>query len=280
MSSSSPRRRSAQQRAHPALPGGAGRGAARAGRADRRRAARAARAAELVEGLGALDLALRRGPPRRAARRQRARGSRPAAISICARPGIRCWSPSAGGPRRARRGGPDGPPRAGRSAGARPDRPERGRQDGRARDGRPPRAHGARRLPHSGRAREPRAAHGPGAGPDRRRAEPRPGPLDVLLVRPPGPGDPRRRRRPSSLVLLDELGAGTDPAEGAALGAALLEALLDRGARVVATTHLEPLKVFAQVEPRLQNATVAFDAGRARARRSAWSTGIPGRATP
>ncbi len=67
---------------------------------------------------------------------------------------------------------------------------------------------------------------------------------------------------PGSLVLLDELGAGTDPVEGAALGAALLEALLDRGARVVVTTHLEPIKVFAQVEPRLQNATVAFDAER------------------
>ena len=67
---------------------------------------------------------------------------------------------------------------------------------------------------------------------------------------------------PASLILLDELGAGTDPTEGAALGAALLEALLDRGARIVATTHLEPLKVFAQVEPRLQNATVTFDAER------------------
>jgi len=67
---------------------------------------------------------------------------------------------------------------------------------------------------------------------------------------------------PASLVLLDELGAGTDPAEGAALGAALVEALLERGARVVVTTHLEPLKVFAQVDPRLQNATVAFDAER------------------
>jgi DNA mismatch repair protein MutS2 len=67
---------------------------------------------------------------------------------------------------------------------------------------------------------------------------------------------------PGSLVLLDELGAGTDPAEGAALGAALVEALLERGARVVVTTHLEPLKVFAQVDARLQNATVAFDAER------------------
>jgi DNA mismatch repair protein MutS2 len=65
-----------------------------------------------------------------------------------------------------------------------------------------------------------------------------------------------------SLVLLDELGAGTDPAEGAALGAALIEALLDRGARVVATTHLEPLKVFAETEPRCQNASVAFDTER------------------
>jgi DNA mismatch repair protein MutS2 len=65
-----------------------------------------------------------------------------------------------------------------------------------------------------------------------------------------------------SLVLLDELGAGTDPAEGAALGAALVEALLDRGARVVATTHLEPLKVFAETEPRCRNASVAFDGER------------------
>jgi DNA mismatch repair protein MutS2 len=65
-----------------------------------------------------------------------------------------------------------------------------------------------------------------------------------------------------TLVLLDELGAGTDPAEGAALGAALVEALLDRGARVVATTHLEPLKVFAETEPRCRNASVAFDAER------------------
>jgi DNA mismatch repair protein MutS2 len=64
---------------------------------------------------------------------------------------------------------------------------------------------------------------------------------------------------PQSLVLLDELGAGTDPAEGAALGAALIEALLAQGARIVATTHLEPLKVFAQTDPRCVNATVVFD---------------------
>jgi DNA mismatch repair protein MutS2 len=62
-----------------------------------------------------------------------------------------------------------------------------------------------------------------------------------------------------SLVLLDELGAGTDPDEGAALAQAILEALADRGALVLATTHLEPLKVFASSDPRATNASVEFD---------------------
>jgi DNA mismatch repair protein MutS2 len=63
-----------------------------------------------------------------------------------------------------------------------------------------------------------------------------------------------------SLVLLDELGAGTDPDEGAALARAILESLADSGALVVATTHLEPLRAFAAVEPRARNASVEFDA--------------------
>jgi DNA mismatch repair protein MutS2 len=62
-----------------------------------------------------------------------------------------------------------------------------------------------------------------------------------------------------SLVLIDELGAGTDPDEGAALARAILEELADRGALVVATTHLEPLRVFASAEPRARNASVEFD---------------------
>jgi len=62
-----------------------------------------------------------------------------------------------------------------------------------------------------------------------------------------------------SLVLLDELGAGTDPDDGAALAQAVLEELAERGALSVASTHLAPLKGFASSYPRARNASVEFD---------------------
>jgi DNA mismatch repair protein MutS2 len=63
----------------------------------------------------------------------------------------------------------------------------------------------------------------------------------------------------NTLVLLDELGAGTDPAEGSALGVAILEELHRRGAKVVVTTHHGALKVFAANTPGVMNASVEFD---------------------
>jgi len=64
---------------------------------------------------------------------------------------------------------------------------------------------------------------------------------------------------PNTLVLLDELGAGTDPTEGSALARAILEEFLERGCTIVATTHHGELKAFAHSEPRLRNASVEFD---------------------
>jgi DNA mismatch repair protein MutS2 len=63
-----------------------------------------------------------------------------------------------------------------------------------------------------------------------------------------------------TLVLLDELGAGTDPIEGAVLANAVLDKLLHKGGRVVATTHLGQLKSYAYRTPRAQNGSVQFDA--------------------
>ena len=70
------------------------------------------------------------------------------------------------------------------------------------------------------------------------------------------------RADPHTLVLLDELGAGTDPEEGAALAAAILEHLLRLGARVVVTTHLGDLKLMAHQVPGMANASVTFDVER------------------
>jgi DNA mismatch repair protein MutS2 len=63
----------------------------------------------------------------------------------------------------------------------------------------------------------------------------------------------------NTLVLLDELGAGTDPTEGSALAMSILEYLLQKQVKIVATTHYSELKVFAYNHPRIVNASVEFD---------------------
>ena len=62
-----------------------------------------------------------------------------------------------------------------------------------------------------------------------------------------------------SLVLLDELGSGTDPVEGAALAVSIIKRLIFNGARLMVTTHYQELKVFAIDTPNVENASCEFD---------------------
>lgn len=62
-----------------------------------------------------------------------------------------------------------------------------------------------------------------------------------------------------SLVLLDELGSGTDPVEGAALAIAIIRRLMENGAKVMVTTHYQELKVFAIDSAGVENASCEFD---------------------
>ncbi len=81
---------------------------------------------------------------------------------------------------------------------------------------------------------------------------------------------------PSTLVLLDEVGAGTDPAEGSALAIALLQYLADRAMLTIASTHYGELKALKYQDSRFENASVEFDdVNLAPTYRLLW--GIPGR---
>jgi DNA mismatch repair protein MutS2 len=84
------------------------------------------------------------------------------------------------------------------------------------------------------------------------------------------------RTTPKSLVLLDELGSGTDPEEGAAIAAAVIEHILSVGALLVVTTHLSALKSFAVNDERIVNASMEFDSATGRPTYRLL-TGIPGR---
>ncbi len=116
--------------------------------------------------------------------------------------------------------------------------------------------------------------------------------LDAISTEEAGQGDKETRRQgdeitsphhpippsphPSSLVLLDEVGAGTDPVEGSALAIALLSYLADRSMLTIATTHFGELKALKYQDERFENASVEFDeATLSPTYRLLW--GIPGR---
>ncbi|MDQ3281835.1 MAG: Smr/MutS family protein [Acidobacteriota bacterium] len=85
-----------------------------------------------------------------------------------------------------------------------------------------------------------------------------------------------QRATPKSLVLLDELGSGTDPEEGSAIAASVIEHLLEIGCLLVVTTHLSALKSFAVNDTHIVNASMEFDSATGQPTYR-MITGVPGR---
>lgn len=93
---------------------------------------------------------------------------------------------------------------------------------------------------------------------------------------PPHSPTPLPPHTPTALILLDEVGAGTDPAEGSALAIALLQHLADRAMLTIASTHYGELKALKYQDSRFENASVEFDdVSLSPTYRLLW--GIPGR---
>ncbi len=161
------------------------------------------------------------------------------------------------GPHRSR--GADRRPPGRRVHGAGHHGPQHRRQDRRPADARAARPHAPGRPARAGRGRLPacrcsgtcsRTSATSSRSPSRCPRSP------VTSARSSGSSE---HAGPQTLVLLDELGAGTDPTEGSALAQALLDHFIRSGALIAATTHYAEIKVYAHETPAARNASVEFD---------------------